>query len=302
LLALAFGVAVAFGRIAAPFTYNLGFTLINAGALFALLLLPLRFALADRARDELEQRQLALMSLAVLLYACIPVGVNFASPGPWPPVRYVSLAGVGAVAGLWLWNTRAGSPAVSRLARTNALLVLGLVLVGMALRAVSGSAAEAQNTGANGLARTLGVLVLAYAILRHQLLGIDLKVKWGIRQSTVAAAFVGVFFVVSESASTFFAESVLGPYLGIAAAGLLIFAMAPLQRAAEGIANAAMPGVRAPSEMAPDERLSVYRDQLRAAYADGAVDRSERMLLESLRARLAISAEDALRIEREVAP
>ncbi|HEV8359277.1 MAG TPA: hypothetical protein VGR28_02360, partial [Candidatus Thermoplasmatota archaeon] len=47
-------------------------------------------------------------------------------------------------------------------------------------------------------------LLCAYALLRHQLFDIDLKVKWTIKQSTVAGMFIGVFFIVSEGAQQVF--------------------------------------------------------------------------------------------------
>lgn len=159
---------------------------------------------------------------------------------------------------------------------------------------------DAAGTGPPGAARIATVLLLAYAILRQQLLDIDLKVKWTIKQSTVAAAFIGVFFVVSNGVQTFFQGS-FGPYRGIAAAGALVFAIAPLQRAAERVANAAMPGVKTTSEMSPDARLHLYREQARAAWSDGAISKDERLLLDRLRASLGVSHEDANRIESEAA-
>ncbi|MBI4394017.1 MAG: hypothetical protein HY556_09520 [Euryarchaeota archaeon] len=86
----------------------------------------------------------------------------------------------------------------------------------------------------------LFVLLVSYGIVRTHLFDVDLKIKWTIKQSTVAAAFIAVFFIASEAAQAFFAGS-LGPYVGIVAAGALVFALAPLQRAADRVANAAMP-------------------------------------------------------------
>lgn len=51
---------------------------------------------------------------------------------------------------------------------------------------------------------TLGTLfavpLIAYGILRTQLFDIDLRIRWTIKQSTVASAFVAMFYVVSEGA------------------------------------------------------------------------------------------------------
>lgn len=156
------------------------------------------------------------------------------------------------------------------------------------------------------LARVLDVawtvafpVLLTYALLRHQVFDIDLRVKGTIRQSTLAAVFLGVFFVVSAAAQELLTES-YGWAAGGLAAGLLVFALAPLQGFAHRVANAALPGVKTVGEMTRDERATLYRDQLLLAYADGAVDRSERVLLDGLRERLGLSVDDAHRIEREV--
>jgi hypothetical protein len=144
------------------------------------------------------------------------------------------------------------------------------------------------------------VFLMGYGILRAQLFDIDLKVKWTVKQSTVAALFVGVFFVVSESASTFLSGSGLGPYLGIAAAGLLVFAMAPLQRAADRVANAALPNADASRQYLEFRKLQVYQAALEGAYDDGLVTGKERTVLERLRAELAIAPEAAAAVEADL--
>lgn len=93
----------------------------------------------------------------------------------------------------------------------------------------------------------------------------------------------------------------LRPMLGIAAAGMIVFAIAPLQRAAEKVANAAMPGVKPAADMTASERLRVHRDQARLAWADGKLLDEERAMLDGLRKSMGISAEDALQVEREAA-
>jgi hypothetical protein len=222
-------------------------------------------------------------------------GVMPASSGPGVGVDIciVALAG-----GLWLRNAARSSGLDASLARNVALLGFASLTFGAAAQAVNPS----PSTGGPPLAvaRVGMVLLIAYGILRHQLLGIDVKVKWTLRQSTVAAAFIGVFFVVSEGATTFFQQSGLGPYLGIAAAGLLVFAMAPLQRAAERVASAAMPGVKGVAEMDEGERAAFYREQLALAWADGILDAGERAMLEAQRRRLGLSQERAHDLEREV--
>lgn len=152
-----------------------------------------------------------------------------------------------------------------------------------------------------GIWRLALPLLVTYAMVRHQLFGIDVKIRWTIKQSTVAAAFIAVFFIVSGVAQTFLQSTGLGPYLGIAAAGLLVFGLAPLQHFAERVANAAMPGVRPLGEMSSDERANVYRATARSAWADGSLSRDERRLLDGLRERLGLSRDQAFHLESEAA-
>ncbi|HEV8359276.1 MAG TPA: hypothetical protein VGR28_02355, partial [Candidatus Thermoplasmatota archaeon] len=141
---------------------------------------------------------------------------------------------------------------------------------------------------------------LVYALLRTQLFDIDVKVRWTIKQSTVAGVFIGVFFIVSEAAQQVLSTTV-GPVIGIVAAGALLFALAPLQHAAERVASAAVPGAKAAGDMTTDERRRAYLDAARLAWADGSISKDERAMLEQFRASLGIAEQEAYRIEREAA-
>ncbi|HEV8359740.1 MAG TPA: hypothetical protein VGR28_04710, partial [Candidatus Thermoplasmatota archaeon] len=143
-------------------------------------------------------------------------------------------------------------------------------------------------------------VLVGYALLRHQIFGIDLKLRFAVRQSTLAAAFVGLFFVVSEAAQQFFASEV-GPALGIAAAGMLLFALAPLQAFAERVARATVPNAKPALQLEPGEKAVIFRDAARTAWADGILDKNERAMLEQLRVTLGLSREEAGHIEHEVA-
>ena len=48
------------------------------------------------------------------------------------------------------------------------------------------------------LGTLLAVPLIAYGILRAHLFDIDLRIRWTIKQSTVAAVFVAVFYLVAE--------------------------------------------------------------------------------------------------------
>lgn len=76
-----------------------------------------------------------------------------------------------------------------------------------------------------------------------------------------------------------------------------MFAIHPLKHVAEGVTSAAMPGVKSVGEMTTSEKLRVYQEAVRFAWRDGVLDKSERQLLEHLRAQLGIRHDEASRIE-----
>lgn len=143
-------------------------------------------------------------------------------------------------------------------------------------------------------------LFIMYALVRHRLFEVDVKIKWTISRGTMAAAFLAVFFVVAQLAQAYL-TSEYGLLLGGVSAGLLLFVLSPLQRLAERVAETAMPGVKPASAMDQSERLRAYLESARVAWADGVLDKSERAMLERLRETLGLSLEDASRLEREAA-
>lgn len=148
------------------------------------------------------------------------------------------------------------------------------------------------------LGTLLAVPLIAYGILKTQLFDIDLKIQWTIRQSTVAAAFVAVFYVVTEGADRLF-ESEFGTWLGLVASALLIFVISPLQRMADRVSRAVMPNTTDTPEYAVYKKLQVYE----AALADalpGGISGKERALLNHLRDSLGIAPADADALERDL--
>ena len=144
------------------------------------------------------------------------------------------------------------------------------------------------------------VPVLAYGILRTQLFDIDLRLRWTIKQSTLAGAFVALLYVVTEGADRLL-SSELGNVAGLLAAAALVFFLAPLQRFAERVAQAAMPGTRNTPEYAAFRKLQVYEAALVDAFREGGITEKERSLLNRLRDSLAIPPADAAALERDLA-
>jgi len=147
------------------------------------------------------------------------------------------------------------------------------------------------------LGTLLAVPIIAHGILKTQLFDIDLRIRWTIRQSTVAAAFVAVFYLVTEGADRML-ESELGSWIGLLASAMLIFFLAPLQRFAERVATIAMPNTQNTPEYATYRKLQVYEAALAEALPGGISDK-ERALLNHLRDSLEVAPADAAALERD---
>lgn len=148
------------------------------------------------------------------------------------------------------------------------------------------------------LGTLLAVPLIAYGILKTQLFDIDLKIQWTIRQSTIAGAFVAVFYVVTEGADRLF-EAELGTWVGLLASAFLIFFLAPLQRFAERFAGAVMPNTSDTPEYSAYRKMQVYEAALTDALPGG-ISEKERALLSHLRESLGLAAADADALERDL--
>lgn len=250
----------------------------------------------------------ALFDATNLLMA-LPALVTGGEPFPWAPwgwasVVFPTLAIVPAIASVVLIARHGGRSPVDR-GWAIRYIVAAALAVGSALGiAALGSAAVYRSLPLAGFAIGAWRLVLpalvTYALLRHQLFDIDVKVKAGLRASTVGAVFLAVFFTVSELAANVIQETV-GTVLGIAAAVGMAFALRPVERMAEGLAHRVMPGVRPVETLKADERETFYREQLELAMQDGHLGTKERAMLDRLRERLGLSADAARRLESAVA-
>jgi hypothetical protein len=144
----------------------------------------------------------------------------------------------------------------------------------------------------------LYVPLIAYGILRTHLFDIDLRVRWTIKQSTVAAAAVAIVYFVSEGASRLLSAE-LGSVAGLFAAALVVFFVAPLQRFADRVASAAMPNTVNTPEYAAFRKLQVYEAAVAEALQGEGIAQKERALLNRLRDSLGITAVDAATVERD---
>ena len=148
------------------------------------------------------------------------------------------------------------------------------------------------------LGTLFAVPLIAYGILKTHLFDIDLKIQWTIRQSTVAAAFVAVFYLVTEGVDRLL-EIQFGNWIGLVASALLIFFLAPLQRFATRLSETLMPNTSDTPEYAAYKKLQVYETALEDALHGGISDK-ERALLNHLRESLGIATVDAEAMERDL--
>lgn len=88
--------------------------------------------------------------------------------------------------------------------------------------------------------------------------------------------------------------------VGGVAAGLLVFGLERVRRAAERVSDAVMPGTTGSPEYVTYRKLQVYRNAVESALADGDMTQRERAVLATLGRDLAVRPQDAAAVEAEV--
>jgi hypothetical protein len=285
----------------APPLFSWGLVIGGSALLVYLYFLTLRFRLA---RDPASRTQIAIMAASLASFAGVQAGRGLhgefldsvlVGEGLRLAVAVTRFSAVLLIALLWLSMAQSGG----RAARNVGLLCLAAVLFGLVV------AAARVAFPVYSLARIFMVLLLTYAILRHQFLGVDYKVRWGVSKSILGGAFLAAFFIVTELTRWFienrFAGAELNPaILGIVAAGALLFVISPLHRMADRLAARAVPDSGPAPGVPPERREESYRRMLKRFLADGRVSRDEERALAELAGDLGIDAGRAFAIREEV--
>lgn len=230
----------------------------------------------------------------------------FPLAGPWATASHVlgdlALVPVAALLFLLLRDAaKADDPHVGpEVTRATALVLLAIA------SAVAGATAYflyGPETGTRWLGGAEAVwdlalpLLVTYALLRHELFDINIKLKATVKRSVLAGSFAMVFFLVSEVLELFVpADSNVA---GIVAAGFISLLLAPIQKVSQRLADRLMPGVKELDEMGLADRRRLYRDQVRIAAGDGTIDEKDRRMLAVAREALRLSSVEAQRIEDE---
>ena len=143
------------------------------------------------------------------------------------------------------------------------------------------------------------ICLTTYGVVSEHLFDIDIKIKWTLERGTIAAIFIAVFFVVSEGAATLLSQQ-FGSLLGILATGALVFAITPLQRAVERLADHTMPSVRDTPEYKSYKKQQIYGEAVAEAMRGGEISRVERVVLNRLWEQLGLEEVLAQEIEGEL--
>jgi hypothetical protein len=122
------------------------------------------------------------------------------------------------------------------------------------------------------------VPLIVYGILRTQWVDIDICIRWTIKQSTVAAVFVDISYLVPEGPDRFL-SSEFGNISGLLVSALVVFFLAPLQRFADCLASVAMPNTENTPEYVAFRKMQVYEAALTEALPDGRISERDRELL-----------------------
>lgn len=142
-----------------------------------------------------------------------------------------------------------------------------------------------------GLWRILLPGLVAYALVRYRLFGVDLKLKTGLRQGSMAAAFGGVY-LAAFTVLTLIGLSLLRSFLVALVPMLSLgFAFAPLRRAAGRAAHVLLPDVEPTPHYLARRKMQIYVAAVEEAQARGPAA-AEETFLRVLRKRLGISARE----------
>lgn len=217
--------------------------------------------------------------------------------GQAEPVVYYMLALSLLPILIWLLAGATGGPA--RLARSTALAIPGVALLGAGVTAFLNWEATYE-FGIPGAFRTLGWGILAMTILQHELLGRSLP-RLVVSRGSLATAALAALFIVAQIAQEFFASE-YGLLLGGVVAGTLLFAANPVQRAMERVTESPRPthGRVGPDAARDDSQHLAYKRALRLALRDRRVTPDEELEMARLAEDLGIGAASALVLRRQV--
>ena len=142
----------------------------------------------------------------------------------------------------------------------------------------------------------LYIPIVAYGILKVQLLDIEIRLQSTVRNTVLASAFIAVFYLISESANNFISNQ-LGDILGFVVCAVLAVFLAPLHRWADRFAEKLVSADTRSPDYESNRGLQIYTAAVEEAMAYGEINRGQLALLDRLKESLNISANDARKLE-----
>ena len=140
--------------------------------------------------------------------------------------------------------------------------------------------------------------IVAYGILSVKLLDIQLELRRGVQRGWLAAAFVALFFLISEGSASLLSEQ-FGSAAGLLGATLIVFLLSPLHRVTKWLSRQIVP-VDESAEYRAYRKLQMYAAAIEDALSHGEIGPAQRRLLDRLRDSLEMSAFDAKRVEADL--
>ena len=146
-----------------------------------------------------------------------------------------------------------------------------------------------------GIVRCLAAILVAVAVVRHDLLGVPLAAP-KVRRGAVATGALALLFIVAQVAQNFFSAQ-YGLLTGGVVAGAFLFAANPIQkrieRAGEGKSHTR------PTAAAPQAEAA-FRNAVALAYKDRRFTHKEELALADLAEQLGLGARRATEIRHEI--
>jgi len=142
----------------------------------------------------------------------------------------------------------------------------------------------------------LYIPIVAYGILKVQLLDIEIRLKSTVRNSVLASGFIAVYYLISEGANNFI-SSQLGEIIGFLVCAVLAVFLAPLNRWADSFAEKLVKADSDGPDYAANRGLEIYGAAVEEALAYGEIHPGQIALLDRLRQSLQISDDEARRVE-----
>ncbi len=143
--------------------------------------------------------------------------------------------------------------------------------------------------------------LVTYALLRHHLFDVDLRVKTGFRRGVVVSVFPAVFIITSELIERQLPEAD-NNLIAVAGAVLVALALSPVQTLAAKIADMAFPAVEGEEDDRglQRKRVEIYTTTAEMLAGDGILTEKERKTLDRLAARLELPVEMRTQIDGKV--